>query len=214
MKKLITIQSAIDIDLQWDNSDAKSIELDKLIGEMISLDDLPFSHVEDLGFIRFVHKAAPLYKLKTRKYYSEKILPNIYQSVSKKVRQLLFDNLRLSFTTDIWKNESAKVCLVSLTAHCSDESFRRKKFVLCATELDKRRTGKYISEMFHKMNKRSSIPLEKVHVVLRDAGSNVKNALKLGGISSFDCANHQLHLVVMEAVKSRRAIIDCIDRVR
>ena len=48
MKKQITIQRAIDSNLQWDNSDAKSIELDKLIGEMISLDDLPFSHVEDL----------------------------------------------------------------------------------------------------------------------------------------------------------------------
>ena len=34
-KKQITIQKAIDSNLQLDNSDAKSIELDKLIGEMI-----------------------------------------------------------------------------------------------------------------------------------------------------------------------------------
>ena len=135
MKKQITIQRAIDSNLQWDNSDAKSIELDKLIGEMISLDDLLFSHVEDLGFIGFVHKATPLNKLKTRKYYSEKILPDIYESVSKKVRHFLFDYIKLSFTTDIWTNDSAKVCLMSLTAHCIDENFRRKKFVLCATEL-------------------------------------------------------------------------------
>ena len=81
-KKQITIQKAIDSNLKWDNSDAKSIELDKLIGEMISLDDLPFSHVEDICFVRFVHKAALLYKLKTRKYYSEKIPPDIYESVS------------------------------------------------------------------------------------------------------------------------------------
>ena len=59
MNKQITTQRAIDSILQWDNSDAKSIELDKLIGEMISLDDLPFSHVEDLDYIRFVHKAVP-----------------------------------------------------------------------------------------------------------------------------------------------------------
>ena len=181
---------------------------------MISLDDLPFSHVEDLGFIRFVHKAAPLYKLKIRKYYSEKILPDIYESLSKKVRHFLFDYLKLSFTTDIWTNDSAKVCLMSLTAHCIDESFRRKKFVLCATELDERHTGEYINEMFHKMLKRWSIPLEKVNVVLRDAGANVKKAMKLGCIFSFDCANHQLHLVVTEAVKIQRTIIDCIARVR
>ena len=67
--------------------------------------------------------------------------------------------------------------------------------------------------MFHKMLKRWSIPLEKVHVVLRDAGANVKKAMKLGCISCFDCANHQLHLAVREAVKSRRTIIDCIARV-
>ena len=56
--------------------------------------------------------------------------------------------------------------------------------------------------------------MEKVHVVLRDAGANVKNAMKLGCISCFDCANHQLHLAVTEAVKSQRTIIDCIARVR
>ena len=97
---------------------------------MIALDDLPFSHVEDLGFIRFVHKAAPLYKLKTRKYYSEKILPGIYESVSNKVHYFLSDYVKLSFTTDIWTNDSAKVCLMSLTAHCIDKYFRRNKFVL------------------------------------------------------------------------------------
>ena len=56
--------------------------------------------------------------------------------------------------------------------------------------------------------------MEKVHVVLRDAGANVKNAMKLGCISCFDCANHQLHLAVTEEVKSQRTIIDCIARVR
>ena len=104
---------------------------------MIALDDLPFSHVEDLGFIRFVHKAAPLYKLKTRKYYSEKILPDIYESVCNKVHYLLSNYVKLYFTTDIWTNNSAKVCLMSLTAHCIDVNFRRKKFVICATELEK-----------------------------------------------------------------------------
>ena len=103
---------------------------------------------------------------------------------------------------------------MSLTAHCIDESFRRKKFVLCATELDERHTGKYINEMFHKMLKRWSIPLKEVHVVLRDAGANVKKAMKMGCISSFDYANHQLHLVVTEVVKSQRTIIDCIASVR
>ena len=102
---------------------------------------------------------------------------------------------------------------MSLTAHCIGESFRRKKFVLCATELDEHHTGEYINEMFHKMLKRWGIPLEKVHVLLRDAGANVKKAMKLGCISSFNCANHQLHLVVTEAVKSQRTIIDCIARV-
>ena len=117
-------------------------------------------------------------------------------------------------------NQFQKRCFISsliisiLTAHCIYESFRRKKFVLCAAELDERRTGEYINVMFHKTLKRWSIPLEKIHVVLRDAGANVKKAMKLGCISSFDCANHQLHLVVTEAVESQRTIINCIARIR
>ena len=68
--------------------------------------------------------------------------------------------------------------------------------------------------MFHKMLERRSIPSKKVHVVLRNAGANVKKAMQIGNISSFDCANHQLHLVVTKAAKSQRTIIDCIARVR
>ncbi|KAI6653958.1 Zinc finger BED domain-containing protein 4-like [Oopsacas minuta] len=170
-KKQITMEKVIDRNLQWDNSHAKSIQLYKLIGEMITLDDLPFSHVEDIGFIMFVHKLAPLYNLKTRKYYSEKIMPDIYESVSNKVCDFLSDYIKLSFTTDIWTNDSAKVCLMSLTAHCIDVNFKRKKFVLCATELDERHTGEFINEMFIGMLERWSIPFGKVHVVLPDAGA-------------------------------------------
>ena len=103
---------------------------------------------------------------------------------------------------------------MSLNAHCIDGYFRRKKFVLCATELEERHTGEYINEMFHKMLERWSIPSEMVNVMLRDAGANVRKAMYIGNISSFDCANHQLHLVVTEAAKSQRTIIDCIARVR
>ena len=123
---------------------------------------------------------------------------------------LLSNYVKLSFTTDIWTKNSAKVCLMSITAHCIDVDFRRKKYVPCATELEERHTGEYIDEMFRKMLERWSILSEKVHIVIRDAGADVKKAIQLGDSSSFECANHQLNLVVTEVAKSQCTISDCI----
>ena len=60
------------------------------------------------------------------------------------------------------------------------------------------------------MLKRWSIPLEKVHVVLRDAGANVKKAIAFPALT----ARTTSYIVVTEADKSQRTVIDCIARVR
>ena len=52
------------------------------------------------------------------------------------------------------------------------------------------------------MLERWSILSEKVHVVHCDAGAKVKKAMQIGNNSNFDCANHQLHLVVTEALRA------------
>ena len=83
------------------------------------MDDLPFSHVEDVGFMRLMSCITPQYKLKTRKFYSTLMCNEMYTSVSSKIKEMLLPlrNVKISFTTDAWLDTSAGVSLLSLTYH-------------------------------------------------------------------------------------------------
>lgn len=48
---------------------------------MLVLDDLPFSHVEDMGFMRLMFKAVPQYRLKDCNFYYTMICTEIYDAV-------------------------------------------------------------------------------------------------------------------------------------
>lgn len=77
----------------WDCSENKSKSMDKRIAEMIIIDNLPFSHVEDLGFMRLMAEALPQYKLKQRNFYSSIICNEIYESVFNKTKNI-FDDIK------------------------------------------------------------------------------------------------------------------------
>ena len=45
----------------WDKKDDRTKILDSKTAEMIVLDDLLFSHVEDTGFVRLIEATSPRY---------------------------------------------------------------------------------------------------------------------------------------------------------
>uniref|UniRef100_A0A1X7U706 Uncharacterized protein n=1 Tax=Amphimedon queenslandica TaxID=400682 RepID=A0A1X7U706_AMPQE len=51
---------------------------------MIALDYQPFFIMDDVGFNRLLEVLQPLYKIRTRKYFTETVLPNIYGSTKQK----------------------------------------------------------------------------------------------------------------------------------
>ena len=55
----------------WDKKDDRTKILDTKIAEMIVLDDLPLSHVEDTGFVRLIESTSPRYNLKKKKIIIE-----------------------------------------------------------------------------------------------------------------------------------------------
>ena len=55
---------------QWSLNDRRTIEVDLWIFNMIVTDMHPMSMVEDPGFIQFLKKAWPQYRMKSRKYLS------------------------------------------------------------------------------------------------------------------------------------------------
>ncbi|XP_022834999.1 zinc finger BED domain-containing protein 4-like [Spodoptera litura] len=185
----------------WDNTNPKSIKIDYLIAEMLALSDLPFQHVEQLGFRRLMDHIVPNYVLKGRKYFTELVCSELYDKVSSKIKNMLQDFDKVSFTSDIWSDSSSGVSLLSLTCHGITEDFQRKNIVLKANVLEERHTGDYISEIFQSMLNEWGIQKQNVHCMVRDGGSNMKRACSLSEIHNIDCTAHQLHLVVKEAIK-------------
>jgi hypothetical protein len=121
----------------------------KRSAEMLVVDDLPFSHVEDLGFSRLMAECSPQYRLKTRKFYTSIVCNDIYDSVSTKilalVKDLKKDGNKISFTTDACRDTTAGVSLLSLTAHAINDSYEKVNLVLSAQLLNERHTGEYLS---------------------------------------------------------------------
>lgn len=185
----------------WDNTNPKSIKIDYLIAEMLALSDLPFQHVEELGFRRLMDHIVPNYVLKGRKYFTDLVCSELYDKVSSKIKNMLQDFEKVSFTSDIWSDSSSGVSLLSLTCHGITKDFQRKNIVLKAEVLEERHTGDYISETFQSMLEEWGILKQNVHCMVRDGGSNMKRACYLSELHNIDCTAHQLHLVVKEAIK-------------
>ena len=59
VKKQMTIKESLIKNQKWSTSNAKSMDIDRLISEMIALQDLPFNFVEGIGFRRLLHVIAP-----------------------------------------------------------------------------------------------------------------------------------------------------------
>ena len=117
---------------------------------MIVVDDLPFRHVEDLGFMRSMAEIIPQNNLRQRNCYPSIICDYIYESVFCKINNIdeIKKNNKFAFTTDVWSDTSAGVSLLSLTLHTINQKFQRINLVLGAIPLEERHTGEYISRKF------------------------------------------------------------------
>ena len=215
--KQLTMESCAEKAKLWDVNCSKTKSLDKKIAEMLVMDDLPFTHVEDIGFLRLMKETSPSYPLRKRKYYRDLICENMYDSVKEKVSDAincLKTSGGLSFTTDEWSDNESGVSLLSLTCHGISKYFKRESYVLCAEPLSERHTGEYLSEVFNEMLAKWNLCAEDVHCVMRDAGANIKKALLLSNVKNTNCSSHQLHLIVKNGLTSQKSVSDVIVKCR
>nr|CAD2203228.1 unnamed protein product [Meloidogyne enterolobii] len=99
----------------WDKDGLKTLEVNRAIMEFIATDIQPFSVVQDSGFKRLIALLKPQYNLPSRNFFSEKMLPCIYESVKKRVIKDLLQAEAISVTFDAWtaKNSTHSLLLNS-----------------------------------------------------------------------------------------------------
>lgn len=204
-----TLEETLDLKKIWDINSSQAQAIHQLIGEMIAVDNQPFSIVEDLGFNRLIKKLKPNYVMPSRKYFTNKIVPSIHSSVVKKVKYLVDNAAYISFTTDIWTSNSNDA-FMSLTGHCLDNSFNQRIVVLRVTPFPETHTAANITELIEEVIEEFKIPASKIHLITRDNGANVVKAIKDTPYDSLSCFLHTLQLVIRDCILEQRIVKDII----
>ena len=113
------------------SADPRAKNIDKLILEMITTDNLPFSVVQNIGFQRLISKLEPRYGIKSEKFYRTELFPLMYEDVRNKIKELMseyFAGSSISFTTDCWSGNTES--MMSLTAHFINKKWKKMEIVL------------------------------------------------------------------------------------
>ncbi|XP_065323365.1 zinc finger BED domain-containing protein 4-like [Gordionus sp. m RMFG-2023] len=189
--------------------------IDKDEGEMIACDHQPISILEDIGFKRLLHHLCPNYKIPNRKYFSQGVIPDIYEKLSEKIRkEILVDDSFLSFTVDIWTRNSGGDSHISLTCHYINQNFQQINRVLNVKTFNESHTAINIAQILDEIINYLGIKKNKIHLIIRDNAPNITLAMKNGKFQSVSCFAHSLQLVAQAAILSQRSIIDMLARVR
>ena len=120
-------------------------------GEMIAIDHQPYNHVENYGFKRLINHAWPNYKIPSRNYFSETVIPTIYNDVRHEVAGKLKDCDSLAMTSDEWTSLCSKFGVVSLTASYITDNFERRSFTVCSEKITGSATASNVAASIDKV---------------------------------------------------------------
>ena len=152
---------------------------------MIALDNQPFTAVEDEGFVDLMAHMQPKYCLPPRRYFSETMLPQMYDESKDKALQLIKNAESLAFTSDLWTSSASNESYVSLSAHWIDDNFIRRSLVLNANakHFPLSHTGHNICQMFEDMFDDRQIAESRRHCLVRDGATNMALGSNMVGIA-------------------------------
>lgn len=124
----------------------------------------------------------------------------MYGNCRETVQQALNCAESISLTTDIWTSISNE-SFISLTAHFVDAGFNYKHFVLNVKHFEGSHTADKIANILFETMDEWNIR-NKLYVLVRDSGANIKKAATDMGIGHESCFIHTLQLVVTSSLNA------------
>lgn len=187
--------------IHWPCEDSRSREINIAIGEMIAIDNQPLSIVENTGFRNLMRKVKPKYNIPGRKYFTENIIPHLYEETKSEIRRGVMNATAISVTTDMWTNINNKESFLSFTAHWFDDSFKYHHAVLQMKHFPETHTANNIKNCLEEIPTLWDIDTTKIHAVVRDNGRNVTKAIDDSVFKGVPCFIHTLQLAINAALK-------------
>jgi len=174
----------------WDINHPPAQAINRKVMGMIALDNQPFTIVKDEGFIDLMAHMQPKYCLPSRRYFSETMLPHMYEENRAKAFALISKAESLSFTSDIWTSGTSSESFVSLSSHWIDQNFTRRSLVLNAKHFPRSHTGQNICQMFEDMFDDWKIEENRRHCLVRDGATNMSLGSSLA-VSHYQATAHE-----------------------
>ncbi|KAI1698868.1 BED zinc finger domain-containing protein [Ditylenchus destructor] len=194
----------------WREKGPMTQKADRALAQLIAGANLPLSVVEHPAFKNFINILAPSYKLKTRRTLNDKLINDLCAEYERKIKQELTQADAVSLTTDGWTSKNGKHSVLSLTARYiskgTGEPIIRYAGVL---PIKGRHTSAHISSLISNAIRFYEVDLSKIHLIIRDAASNMVCAMNILGMNSLDCFAHKMQLAVKEGL-SRLGNLECI----
>jgi len=159
---------------------------------MIARDNMPLSITEKPGFIYFMRKTAPLYKIPSRKVITN-LVKSKYQVLSSLVKSRLSNVEYMTITADIWTNIINTTSFLGMTVHfLSMSKDSLDSVTIGVLELADSHNANNICEWFEQILKEWGIRKQQVLTVVTDSGANILSAVKKHLVMIIIC--HVLHI--------------------
>ena len=152
-----------------------------------------------------VAKLCRNYSIQSKKYFTEKIIPDIFTKIKTKIQSSLDEISSISLTTDIWTASTNNAPFLSLTGHWLSNDFEQCRVVLRVVPFPDTHTGAIILEELHNVLGKYKIS-NQVFIVLRDSGANIVAGVRECGIETLSCFIHTLQLSINDSLFSQQAV--------
>lgn len=182
-------------------SSDKHKKITDAVGMFIAKDMQPFSVVRDVGFRHLMKTLDPRYVVPSRTFFSNSVIPNLYETTRKSIEDELAKTQNLALTTDSWTSRATESYLTVTVHYMSD--WEMKSAVLQTRPLYESHTSAHLAEELE--NAVTEWKLERPNVtipVTTDNASNIVNAInEADGLGpQIGCFAHVVNLAAKKAV--------------
>ncbi|KAL4123342.1 hypothetical protein QTP88_015539 [Uroleucon formosanum] len=171
---------------------------------MLAKDNMPLNTTEKEGFIHFMKKAAPMYKIPSRTTITN-LIKTKYEVLSGLVKTKLSQIEFLTITTDIWTDTVNTKSYLGMTVHFLNISnVALDSVTIGVLELSASHTANNISIWFEQLIEEWGIKKNQVFTVVTDNGANILSAVKktFSQEKHLPCFAHTLNLVSERALEN------------
>ncbi|XP_068588825.1 zinc finger BED domain-containing protein 4-like [Cebidichthys violaceus] len=197
------------------------------VGEMISMDLLPYSFVENKGFCKLMKVVAPHYTLPAGIHFSNKVVPQLHQRVTSKVIESLvnIEGKVVHCTADIWTRKFSTSSYLSLTGHWFIQKISARGAVthtrvsallgmkVIDTEYSPAEILQHLLGLVEEWQTGAPHRFT-VGFLVTNNTSNMVKAVSDSGFEHIRCMAHSIHLIVTGAIEECHGVVTAINTAR